>query len=233
MTARRRFYKTVSVTADFGIALDGRVVKTPLKSPLQLPLPALAEAVAAEWAGQGDKLDPATMLFTKLANTAIDRVAPNHAAITAEILDFAGSDLVCYRAEAPEALAARQRMHWDPVIAWALATLDTPFETRIGVMHRPQAPAAIAAVNQALAGFTAFEIAAFYTVMTLTGSALIPLMLAHGALTADAGWLAAHVDEDFQIENWGQDDEAAARRLRRHAEYLACCRFMELAKPSG
>lgn len=230
MTQRKRFYKDVAVTDDLGIALDGRAVKTPLKAPLQLPARALAEAVAAEWAGQGDRIDPATMLFTKLANTAIDRVGPDRDRITSEILEYAGSDLICYRAESPETLAARQRGLWDPVIDWARTALDAPMQTRIGISHVTQPSTAIAAIGKALSGLSDFELSAFYTIMTITGSCLIPLMIAHGALAPEDGWRASHVDEDFQIENWGEDEEAAARRAARQAEYDACCRFLKLAR---
>jgi len=231
MTARRRFYKDVTVTDDFAIALDGRLVKTPLKQPLRLPNRAAADLVAQEWAAQGETIDPPAMIFTKLANTAIDRVAGERHRIIAEILDYAGSDLVCYRAEAPESLVQRQSARWTPVIDWARTALDAPFETRPGLVHRAQPPAALAAVERALASLNPFELAAFFTIMTLTGSALLALMLAHGAIEPDAAWVAAHIDEDFQIENWGEDSEAAARRAARHAEYLACCRFLELARP--
>ena len=132
MTARRRFYKTVAVTDDLSIALDGRPVKTPVKARLQLPTKALAQAIAAEWDAQGEKIDPATMLFTKLANTAIDRVAPDRARIVAEVLDYANSDLVCYRAGHPPPLVERQAKVWDPVVDWARTVLDAPYEVTVG-----------------------------------------------------------------------------------------------------
>ena len=231
MTSRRRFYKDVAVTEDLGIALDGRVVKTPLKAPLRLPTRALAEAVAGEWAGQEAEIKPATMILTKLANTAIDRVGPGRARIEAEVLDYAGSDLVCYRADRPPDLVQRHVMHWDPVIDWARMALDAPFEVTVGVIHKPQPEAALAAYALALKDLSDFELAASYTLMTLTGSALIAMMLARGATPPEAAWLMAHVDEDYQIEQWGQDAEARARRAARYAEFMACCRFLELAHP--
>lgn len=230
MMARRRFYKDVSVTDDLGIALDGRPVRTPLKAPLRLPTRALAQAVAAEWAGQGETLDPSSMLFTRLANTAIDRVGPERARIADEVMKFANSDLVCYRAEAPEALALRHAVHWDPVVDWARTELDAPFTVTAGIIHVDQPEAALKAHAAAVAGLTDFELAAFYTVMTLTGSALIATMLARCAIDPETAWAAAHVDEDFQIEHWGEDEEAAVRRAACHAEFTACCRFMELAR---
>jgi chaperone required for assembly of F1-ATPase len=229
----RRFYKTVSVTAELGIALDGKRVKTPKKALLALPAETLARAVAAEWAGQGERIDPATMMLTKLANTAIDRVGSDRARILAEMVDYAASDLVCYRADSPPDLVARQARHLDPVIEWALTVLDAPFETTPGVMHKTQPPESLRAVSGALAVMDDFEIAALHTIMTITGSMLITLMLANGALSANAAWMAVHVDEDYQIENWGEDSEASARRAARHKEFLACCRFLELCRTSA
>jgi chaperone required for assembly of F1-ATPase len=231
MMSRRRFYKDVTVTDDLGIALDGRPVKTPLKSSLHLPTRPLAEAVAAEWDAQGVEIKPSTMVFTKLANTAIDRVAPGRARIEAEVLDYAGSDLVCYRADRPPDLVQRHVKHWDPVIDWARVALDAPFEVTVGVIHKPQPAVAIAAHALALKELSDFELSAYYTIMTLTGSALIAMMLARGATVPEAAWLTAHVDEDYQIEYWGQDAEAQAKRAARYAEFMACCRFLELANP--
>jgi chaperone required for assembly of F1-ATPase len=227
--SRRRFYKTVSVTDDFGIALDGRPVKTPMKSLLRLPSLALAEAVAAEWEAQGAEIKPSGMILTKLANTAIDRVSAHRAAIEAEVRDYAGSDLVCYRAGRPPELVARHGMHWDPVVDWARLALDAPFEVTEGVIHQPQPEAALAAHTLAVRDLSDFQLAAYHALMTLTGSALLAMMLARRATTPEAAWAAAHVDEDYQIAQWGQDDEAEARRAARHAEFMACCRFLALA----
>ncbi len=233
MTARRRFYKTAAVTDDLGIALDGRVVKTPFKSKLILPTRALAEAVAAEWEAQGDKVNPATMPFTKLANTAIDRVRPDRARIVGEVIDYANSDLVCYRADKPEALVNRLAGAWDPIIGWARVSLDAPFVVTAGVMHMNQPDAALKAYEAAIAGLNEFELSAYYSIMTMTGSALLAIMLTRGAISPEAVWAAAHADEDYQIEQWGEDDEAAARRKLRHEEFVACCRFLALSKTNG
>ena len=230
MTTRKRFYKDVTVTDDLGIALDGRVVKTPMKAPLRLPTRALADAVATEWAGQGEEIKPATMTLTKLANTAIDRVAAHRIAIEKEVLDYANSDLVCYRTDRPPDLVARQVKGWDPVVDWARTDLDAPFEVTDAILHRPQPEAALAAFAVAVQALTDFELAAFHSIMTLTGSALIAMMLARKATVPEAAWIAAHVDEDYQVEHWGEDSEAQARRAARHAEFTACCRFLALAR---
>jgi chaperone required for assembly of F1-ATPase len=233
MTARRRFYKDVTVTDDLGIALDGRPVMTPMKAPLQLPTRRSADAVAAEWAEQGEHINPATMTLTKLANTAIDRVAEHRAAIEREILDYANSDLVCYRADRPPQLVELHDRFWNPIVDWARTELDAPFEVTDGILHSPQPEAAIAAFTVAVRELTDFELAAFHSIMTLTGSALIAMMLAREALAPEAAWTAAHVDEDYQVEHWGQDAEAQARRAGRHTEFMACCRFLALARDSS
>lgn len=230
MSARRRFYKIVTVTPERAVALDGKLIRTPRKELLALPTEALAQAVAAEWEAQGEKIRPTTMLLTKLANTAIDRVSGDKPRILAEMVDYAGSDLVCYRAARPPDLVASQAANWNPVIDWALRSLDAPFIVITGVIHQPQPPAALWAVGAALAQLNSFEIAALHTIMTITGSTLISLMLAMRAITAEAAWTTAHADEDFQIKTWGQDGEAQLRRAARQREFVSCCRFLELSK---
>ncbi len=230
MSARRRFYKTVEVTSALGIALDGKPVKTPGKRVLVLPNPDMAKAVATEWDAQVETIKPSSMPFTKLANTAIDRVGPERTHILAEMVDYAGSDLVCYRAAEPPGLVERHAALWDPVVEWARTELGAPFETVVGIRHRPQPSLALERIGQAFATCDDFTLAGLHNIMTLSGSALIALMFKHGRLTADAAWSAAHADEDFQIAQWGQDEEAAERRQRRHAEFTACCRFVEFCR---
>ncbi len=229
MTARRRFYKDVSVTADHAIALDDRLVKTPMRLTLQLPSRLLAEAVAAEWAAQGAQIEPAGMIMTRLANTAIDRLRERRGEVEAEVLDYANSDLVCYRAERPPDLVKRQADAWDPVVDWARTSLDAPIRVTHGLVHAPQPEAALVACGAAVRALGDFELAPVHTLMTLSGSALIALMLARAALSPERAWSAAHVDEDYQIEQWGSDAEAQERRANREAEFMAACRFMALA----
>lgn len=233
MTTRRRFYKTVTVTEDSGIALDGKPVRTPMKAPLRLPGKALAEAVAAEWEAQGTEINPALMPLTRLANTAIDRVSRERSKIVAEASAYANSDLVCYRADRPPDLVARQSAAWDPVLDWARTALDAPFTVTAGVMHQPQPEAALNAFAAAVAALDEFELAAFHTLMTLTGSALIAMMLVRRAVSPEEAWRIAHVDEDYQAEFWGEDDEARARRASRREEFMASCRFLSLSANVG
>lgn len=228
----KRFYKTASVGQGppYPILLDGRAVKTPAKRALALPTRALAEAVAAEWAAQGEKIDPSRMPLTRSANTAIDSVAENLAAVAADIVAYAGSDLLCYRADAPVELVARQAKLWNPVIAWARDDLGARFNIGEGVKHVAQPADATAAIAAALEPYDAFGLTALHIITTLTGSVLLALALARGRLTGDEAWDAAHVDEDFQISQWGEDFEAAARRKARRAEFDAASRLLTLVK---
>ena len=228
----KRFYKTASVEArdgGFALLLDGRGVKTPGKRALVLPTRAFADAVAEEWMAQGERVDPTTMPLTRIANTAIDAVAENMDAVAADIVAFAGSDLLCYRATAPEGLVTRQSEAWDPLLAWAKDELGAPLETVAGVMPVVQRTEALAGVASALEELGPFALAALHVMTTLAGSAVIGLAHARGRLPLEEAWASAHVDEDWQIEQWGEDAEAAARRVRRRAEFAAASRAFFLA----
>jgi chaperone required for assembly of F1-ATPase len=227
----RRFYKTVSIAgeeAPFTIHLDGKAVHTPLKSLLDLPGRNLAEAVASEWRAQNETIDPATMPLTRLANTAIDRVDPNRSRVIDEIVKFAGSDLVCYRASAPERLRERQATAWDDVLTWAHQALDANLTTASGIVFRDQPPGALAGIRSYLVTKSSWELAAIHNLTTLTGSALLALMVAAGAKTGEAAWSAAHVDEDWQNEHWGVDEEAQARRAAHRRDFDATLTFLSL-----
>jgi chaperone required for assembly of F1-ATPase len=236
MTARpKRFYQAASVDGAgpaFRVLLDGRPVRTPAKRELAVPARALAEALAAEWDAQGERIEPASMPLTRLVNSAIDGVAGREAEVRADIARYAGSDLLCYRAEGPAELVHRQTEAWDPVLAWARETLGARFVLGQGIVPVAQPQTATAAIEGALAGLDAFALAAHHTIVTLTASALLALALARGRLTADETWAAAHVDEDWQIGQWGEDTEAKARRERRWAEMRAASRLLALLAPT-
>lgn len=224
----KRFYKIVTVGEgpNFPILLDGRAVKTPKKRALKLPTRVLADAVAVEWAAQDKDINPSAMPLTRFANTAIDAVNECMEEVAADIVAYAGSDLLCYRALAPQDLAAQQATHWDPVIAWARAALDARLTVVTGVMPVEQPQHALSAMAAALHPHDAFRLTAQHVMTTLTGSALLTLAHVHGHLSAEDAWTAAHVDEDYQIALWGTDFEAEHRRTRRHAEFLAACALL-------
>ena len=229
----RRFYKKVAVTgtaAPFSVTLDERSLRTPLKRALDLPTKRLAEAVASEWAAQAEKIDPHSMPYTKLANTAVDRVTSDHERIMSEIVDFAGSDLVCYRAEKPRDLIERQSRAWQPVLDWARATFAAEFLVTEGIVHIEQPSRSLGAMRDYLGGKSSWALTALHNMTTLTGSALIAAMACDGAILPAEAWLAAHVDEDWQIEQWGSDEEARHRRDYRKREFDICLRFCELSR---
>ncbi len=222
---RRRFYERAEVAdgeGSFGVVLDGRPVKTPARRLLAAPTRALAAALAAEWEAQRDVVDPAKMPLTRLANSIIDGVADAPAAVAADAEKYLASDLVCYRAEAPEGLVARQADAWDPVLAWAHEALGARFVLAQGMMYVVQPESALAAARAAFPR-DPWRLGAFHAVATLTGSALIALALLNGRLTAEEAWQAAHVDEDWNMEFWGRDELALERRTQRWAEMQAAC----------
>jgi len=229
----KRFYSAVTVApaeGGFAILLDGKPVRTPRKLPLRVPTRALADAIAAEWAAQKERVDPGSMPLSKLAITAIDGVAGHMADVAAEIVKFAGSDLLCYRAEAPDALRVLQAEAWDPMLRWAETALGARFATAKGVMPVAQSPAALERIAAAVAPFDAMALTSLHVLTTLTGSAILALAHAAGRISAQEAWTAAHVDEDWQIAKWGVDVEAAERRARRWAEMQAASRFLELLR---
>ena len=229
----RRFYKTASASgaeSPFAVALDDRLLRTPFKRPLDLPTRALAEAVAAEWQVQAEKIAPHTMPFTRLANTALDRVAPDRDRIIEDIVDFAGSDLVCYRAEKPHGLVERQALAWRPVLDWARLALGAEFVVTEGIVHIQQPAATLHAARMDLAQKSPWDLTAIHNITTLTGSALIAAMACAGAIPPSEAWAAAHVDEDWQIEQWGWDEEARHRRNHRRREFETCLRFCALSR---
>lgn len=226
----KRFYTSVATApegAAFAVQLDGRSIKTPKKALLAVPTQALANAIAAEWAAQAEVIDPTSMPITRLANTTFDAVIPNMASVRADIVDFSGSDALCYRASEPMALVARQAEVWDPILAWAAQTLNARFRTQIGVIHIDQPVATLAAIRSAVAAFTPWQLAPLHVITTLTGSAVLALAMARGGLSLDDVWAAAHVDEDWQIATWGHDEEAQVRRARRRLEMQAAALMLE------
>jgi chaperone required for assembly of F1-ATPase len=220
----RRFYERVEMSPEeggFALRLDGKRAMTPGRKPLVVP-EGLRAAVEAEWAGQGEFVDPPSMPATRLANSALDGVAARPQAVRDGILAYAGSDLLCYRAGEPEGLVARQSRAWDPLLAWAEKRLGARFVRAEGVVHAAQPEPTVAAVSAALAAIDdPFRLAGLHLATTLTGSAIIALALGEGAVSADRAWEAAHVDEDWNIAQWGADAEAMRRRELRRADFDA------------
>jgi chaperone required for assembly of F1-ATPase len=221
----KRFYETAEVAETgegFAVRLDGRPVRTPGRAVLALPSAAAAELVAAEFAAQGQSIDPVSMPVLRLVNSAIDGVAADMQAVLEDIVGFSGSDLVCYRADSPAMLVARQAQAWDPVLDWARGALGVRFYLAEGVVHVEQPADTLGAVRNWLdARREPFRLGAIHVMTTLTGSALLALAVEAGALTPDAAWAAAHVDETWTVEHWGEDAEAAARIAARRRDFDA------------
>lgn len=228
----KRFYKDVTIGegAFLQVLLDGRIIKTPGKKALILPTRALADLVAAEWAAQGANIDPSTMPLTRFANTAIDAVSSAQDEVAADIVAYAGRDLLCYRADAQPDLTARQAQAWDPVLSWAREALGARFEVAAGVMPIDQPAPTLRAFARALEPHEPFRLTGLHVMTTLTGSAILTLAHAKGALSQAEAWSAAHVDEDYQIELWGEDFEASEKRKRRREEFGAASRLLSALK---
>lgn len=230
----KRFYKDASVAPvedSYAVHLDGKPVRTPGKALLALPTGKAAALVAGEFAAQGETIDPVTMPVLRLVNTAIDGVASDPQVVLEDVLRFASSDLTCYRADAPQGLVDRQNQHWDPVIDWARATLGARFNLAEGIIHVEQPRESIAVLGAHLAQRAEpLRLAAIHVMTSLTGSALLALAVDYGALDGEAAWAAGHVDEDWQIEHWGQDAEAVARRSARKRDMMAAVSLLEALK---
>jgi chaperone required for assembly of F1-ATPase len=227
----KRFYKLATIApaeAGFAIALDGRPVKTPAKAPLAVPSKALAEAVAGEWNGQSEEIDPRSMPLTGLANAAIDRVTPDPEAFAATLARYGESDLLCYRAEAPVSLVKRQAEGWDPLLQWARRRFDVDFEIATGIIHRPQPRPTLDRLARAIAARLPFELAALSPLVTISGSLVVAMALAERAIDFETAWSAAILDEAWQAEQWGADPLAAASLDARRAEFEAADRFLAL-----
>jgi chaperone required for assembly of F1-ATPase len=227
----KRVYREVTtrpLEAGWGIALDGRPMRTPAKNELVVPTEPLAEAIAAEWQAQRDEVRPATMPLTRLAATAIDRTTAQREQILSETAKYAGTDLVCYRAEHPPELIARQQAVWDPLVAWAMQRYDAALAVTSGIVPRRQSPAALEAFAAAVAGQDDFRLTALHTLTAACGSLVIALALFEGRLDAEDAFQASQLDESFQIEQWGEDSEAAARRKAIAEDIAAAARFAAL-----
>ncbi len=227
----KRFYTaagTARAKGGYQIELDGRPVNTPAKARLLVPNLAIAEAIAEEWNAQDKTVEPATMPLTQLANTTIDRIAIGRDAVVAGVLAFAETDLLCYRAEQPAALAARQAEAWQPLLDWAARELDAPLSVTNGVLPVPQPPLSVAAFATVLNEYDDFRLAAVANAAGLLGSIVLAIALAAGRLTAEEAFVAAHLDEAYQHEKWGMDSEAVARLDRRRLETFATDRFLRL-----
>ena len=230
---RKRFYTRAGVaeTPDgFAITLDDKQVRTPSGRPLAAPNLGIAEAIAAEWNAHAELIDPLSMPMTRLANSVVDAVVDRVDDVTEDVAKYLGSDLLFYRAGHPEALVAREAAVWDPLLFWAADALGARFILAEGVVHVRQPDSAIEAARAALPS-DPWSVAAVHVVTTLTGSALLALALLRGVVDQDQAWAAAHVDEDWNAEKWGVDEEVAARRAARLVDFRAAASILRWLNP--
>ena len=228
----RRFYAAAAITRHeqgFAVTLDGKLARTPGRNLLAVPERAVAEALAVEWQAQGEYIDPATMPLTRIVNSALDRVSREMEPVRAEIVKYAASDLVCYRGQGPQSLVAAQEAAWSPVLGWAREALGARFVLTQGIIAVNQPAESLTAVAAALADLDPLRLAAVHVVTTLTGSALIALAVLRWAFTPEAAWAAAHVDEDWQMKQWGRDEMALQRRAARWREMQAASLILQPA----
>ena len=231
MIAPKRFWTEVHVAetpGGFGVRLDARTLRTPAKAELVVPTQALAEAIAAEWRAVEGEIRPEALPFTRAANVAVDRIAADPGPLVTHLASYGETDLLCYRAEAPVGLRARQAAAWDPALAWAARDLGAPLAVTEGVAHRAQDPASLAALHAAVGAHDAFALTALSELVTLSGSLVLGLAVARGALGAPEAWAASRLDETWQEEQWGVDDEAAEMARIRENDFLRAARLLEL-----
>src|SRR6266702_6288237 len=231
---RKRFYTSAGVAeADggFAVTLDGKPIRTPSGRHVVAPNRAIAEAIAAEWNAQVETINPLTMPLTRFANSVGEGVVDRVDVVADDVAKYLGTDLLFYRAGHPEALVAKEAAHWDPVLYWAANELGAHFILAEGIVHVAQPEPAIRAAR-ATFPVDPWSIAALHVVTTLTGSALLALALFHGVLDADQVWAAAHVDEDWNAEKWGVDEEVAARRAARLVDFEAASRILGSLNPA-
>jgi chaperone required for assembly of F1-ATPase len=227
----KRFWSDATVVPEadgYSVRLDQRQVRTPGKQPLILPTRAMAEAVAAEWQAQDGVIRPDTMPCTRAANSALEKVMPQFDAVVDEIANYGGTDLLCYRAEGPAALARRQSEGWDPLLVWASAALDAPLRTTRGIMPVSQPVGSLARLRTHVASFTSFQLVALHDLVAISGSLILGLAVTRGRLTESEAWTLSRIDETWQAEQWGEDDEAAAAEALRAADFRQAGRFYRL-----
>jgi len=227
----KRFWKEVGIERageGWAIRLDGRPVKTPARAPLEVPTDALAEAVAEEWRGVSERIDPRTMPLTGLANAAIDRIKPVRETFAKGLANYAEADLACYRSEGPRALVDRQERDWDKLLGWARRRFDIDFMTTSGLMHVAQPQATVDRLSHEVATLDPFRLAGLSPLVTVGGSLVAALAVLEKAMTPEEAWDAVSIDDSWQIEQWGADAEAEAALENRRRDFMAAARFLDL-----
>jgi len=229
----KRFWKTATVTEapdGYGVHLDARPVRTPAKAPLVVPTRALAGEIAREWDAVDEKIDPSKMPYTRSANAAIDKVAHQHAEVARMIADYGDADLVCYRAETPVELTARQAEAWDPLLDWADSVLKVKLFPVVGVVHSPQDALALAHLHHMVESLDSWALTAFHDLVSLSGSLVIGFAALHDLHPVETLWVLSRIDETWQQEQWGSDEEAQFMAARKESDFLHAKRFYDISR---
>ncbi|MDJ0994650.1 MAG: ATP12 family protein [Dinoroseobacter sp.] len=234
--AAKRFWKAADVAeceGGFTVALDGRFVRTPLKKPLVVPSTGFAKAIAAEWEAQEELVDPTTMPFTRAANAALDKVSAQRAEVCEMLAAYAGTDLLCYRATGPRALVERQAAGWDPHLKWAAQLFSAPLQVTAGIIPVEQPKESLARYLQEVQAFSDFELTGFHDLVAISGSLVLALAVANQRLSAGDAYDLSRIDELWQIEQWGEDEEAMELAERKRFEFLQAHQVMQMSKTSA
>ncbi|MEP3346734.1 MAG: ATP12 family protein [Litoreibacter sp.] len=229
--AAKRFWKATTadkVDGGYTVHLDGRPVRTPAKTLVVVPTQSMADAMRDEWEAQDEKIDPLTMPVTRAANAALDKVSTQHAEVVEMLAAYGDSDLLCYRADSPEALVAQQATGWDPLIDWAATELKAPLKLRTGIMHEPQDPQSIQVLQALVAELDPFRLTAFHDLVAITGSLILGLAITRGRLDAQTAWDLSRIDEEWQIAQWGRDEDADAQAGKKKEDLLRAAVFFSL-----
>lgn len=229
--AAKRFWQAAQACACDGgytVHLDARPVKTPAKQPLVVPTLAMAQAIAGEWEAQDGLIKPDTMPLTRAANSAIDKVAPQFDGVVAEIANYGGTDLLCYRATGPQALIDRQAAGWDPLLQWSHDALGAPLQVTHGVVPVAQPAESLSRLRAHVAACSAFQLAGLHDLVAISGSLVLGLAVARGRLSGAQAFALSRIDESWQSELWGEDEEAAAQEAVRHEAFVTAERFFAL-----
>ncbi|MBT8415332.1 MAG: ATPase [Boseongicola sp.] len=230
--APKRFWKNVEVVpaeGGFTVTLDGRNVRTPGKVLLSVPTEQMARHIADEWEAQSEKVDPRTMPWTRSANSAIDKLSVQRREVEDHLIGYAGTDLVCYRADGPQGLVARQSESWDPILDMMQKTFGVRLLTTSGVMPVTQSPESLEVLRNVMSAMSDFAITGFHDIVTLSGSYLIAVSVALEAVKPEQAWDLSRIDEEWQIEQWGRDEEADAQAETKREAFLHATRFFNCA----
>ena len=228
---KKRFWKSAEVRPSergFAVFLDDRQLTTPAKAPLEVPTEGLAAEIAQEWLDQSGNVKPETMPATRMANSAIDLVWVQFDAVVDMVAEYGGSDLICYRADTPAGLVARQAAAWDPLVNWAETELGAPLTVTTGILPVAQPERSLERLRNTVADRHPFHLAALHDLVTLSGSLVVGLAVAANHLGPEGAWNVSRIDENWQIELWGTDEEAQEAALIKENQFKFACRFLKL-----